>query len=47
MKVSKYNLFLWVALIFIGMVFFSPVLAQEKGVREALKASDIRSLDPH
>ena len=47
MKVSKYGLFLLVALIFIGMVFSSPALAQEKVVREALKASDIRSLDPH
>ena len=47
MKVSKYSLFLLVALIFIGIVFSSPTLAQEKVVREALKASDIRSLDPH
>jgi peptide/nickel transport system substrate-binding protein len=47
MKVSKYGLFLLVALIFIGMVSSSPALAQEKVVREALKASDIRSLDPH
>jgi peptide/nickel transport system substrate-binding protein len=45
MKVSK--CVLWCALIFIGIGFFSSVFAQEKVVREALKASDIRSLDPH
>jgi len=47
MKMSKYGLFLLVALIFVGIVVSSPVVAQEKAVRMALKASDIRSLDPH
>jgi peptide/nickel transport system substrate-binding protein len=47
MKVSKVGLFLLVALIFVSIGFFSPAMAQEKVVREALKASDIRSLDPH
>jgi peptide/nickel transport system substrate-binding protein len=47
MKVSKHGLFFLVSLISIGIGFSSPALAQEKVVREALKASDIRSLDPH
>ncbi len=47
MKVSKYGVFLLVALISVGAFFLSSVFAQEKVVREALKASDIRSLDPH
>ena len=47
MKWSKYMLFFLVAFISIGIGFFSPAVAQEKVVREALKASDIRSLDPH
>ncbi|MGZ3589959.1 MAG: hypothetical protein ACXU99_04805, partial [Thermodesulfobacteriota bacterium] len=36
-----------VALISIAIGLHSPVLAQEKVVKMALKASDIRSLDPH
>ena len=47
MKVLKYGLVLLVALISTSIGFFPPALAQEKVVREALKASDIRSLDPH
>ena len=47
MKVPKYGLLLLVALISTSIGFFPPALAQEKVVREALKASDIRSLDPH
>ncbi len=47
MKMSKWGLFLLVALISVSIGSFSPALAQEKVVREALKASDIRSLDPH
>ncbi|OGP87583.1 MAG: hypothetical protein A2157_13700 [Deltaproteobacteria bacterium RBG_16_47_11] len=47
MKMSKYWLFLMVALISVGIGFLTPAFAQEKVVREALKASDIRSLDPH
>jgi peptide/nickel transport system substrate-binding protein len=33
--------------IFIGIIFLMPAFAQEKVVKMALKASDIRSLDPH
>jgi peptide/nickel transport system substrate-binding protein len=47
MKWSKCFLCFLVAFLFIGSGFFSPALAQEKVVRMALKASDIRSLDPH
>jgi peptide/nickel transport system substrate-binding protein len=45
MKIS--NLFFLVALIFFGFSLLSPTFAQEKVVRMALMASDIRSLDPH
>jgi peptide/nickel transport system substrate-binding protein len=47
MKWSKCFLCFLVAFLFIGNGFFSPALAQERVVRMALKASDIRSLDPH
>ena len=47
MKWSKYVLFFLVAFVSIGIGFPSPAIAQEKVVRMALKASDIRSLDPH
>jgi peptide/nickel transport system substrate-binding protein len=47
MKRSKVFVFFLVALISILIGFYSPALAQEKVVKEALKASDIRSLDPH
>lgn len=44
---KKYFLFLVVVFVLIGTGFFSPLLSQEKVIRMALKASDIRSLDPH
>ena len=47
MKISRYWFFVLVAVILVGMGLMSPVLAQEKVVKMALKASDIRSLDPH
>lgn len=47
MKLSKYFYFLLVAMIFIGIGICSPAMGQEKVVKMALKASDIRSLDPH
>jgi peptide/nickel transport system substrate-binding protein len=47
MKISKYGLFFLLATILVGICFISPTFAQEKAVRMALKASDIRSLDPH
>jgi peptide/nickel transport system substrate-binding protein len=47
MKLSKYFSFSLMAFILIGIIFITPVLAQEKVVKMALKASDIRSLDPH
>ena len=47
MKYMKSFSFVLVVSIFLAMGFFSPALAQEKVVRMALKASDIRSLDPH
>jgi peptide/nickel transport system substrate-binding protein len=47
MKCSKSSLFFLIALIAIGITCSSPALAQEKVVKMALKASDIRSLDPH
>jgi peptide/nickel transport system substrate-binding protein len=47
MKWSKYVLFFLVAFVSIGIGFSSSAIAQEKVVRMALKASDIRSLDPH
>jgi len=46
MKSSRYlPLFLVLFIVAIGV--YSPASAQEKVLREALKASDIRSLDPH
>jgi peptide/nickel transport system substrate-binding protein len=45
MKIS--SPFFLVAFTSIGISLFSPTLAQEKVVRMALMASDIRSLDPH
>jgi peptide/nickel transport system substrate-binding protein len=47
MRWSKALSFFPVALISITIGFYSPSFAQEKVVRMALKASDIRSLDPH
>ncbi len=47
MKVSRYWFFLVLGVILVGTGLMSPVLAQEKVVKMALKASDIRSLDPH
>ncbi len=47
MKWSKVLPFILIAIISITFDFYSPSLAQEKVVRMALKASDIRSLDPH
>ncbi len=47
MKISKYGVFFLLTIILVGICFISPALAQEKVVRMALKASDIRSLDPH
>lgn len=47
MKTSRYGLFLLVAFNSIGIGFLSPAFAQEKVVKMALMASDIRSLDPH
>ena len=40
-------LFSLIAIIAMGIGLIYPAFAQEKVVREALKASDIRSLDPH
>lgn len=45
MKIT--SLFFLVAIIFVGISFFSTTFAQDKVVRMALMASDIRSLDPH
>jgi peptide/nickel transport system substrate-binding protein len=47
MRGSKVFVFFLVALISITTGFYSPASAQEKVLRMALKASDIRSLDPH
>jgi peptide/nickel transport system substrate-binding protein len=47
MKISKYGVFLLLTIILVGIFLISPAFAQEKVVRMALKASDIRSLDPH
>jgi peptide/nickel transport system substrate-binding protein len=47
MKISKYGVFFLLTIILVGICLISPALAQEKVVRMALKASDIRSLDPH
>ena len=47
MKSLKYGLFFLSAVIVMEICLISPVFAQEKVVRMALKASDIRSLDPH
>jgi peptide/nickel transport system substrate-binding protein len=47
MKGAKYFVIFLVALVSVGMCLFSTAFAQEKVVRMALKASDIRSLDPH
>ena len=47
MKWFKGFPFILVASVSIAIGFYSPALAQEKVVRMALKASDIRSLDPH
>jgi peptide/nickel transport system substrate-binding protein len=47
MKWSKVLPFILIAMIPITFDFYSPSFAQEKVVRMALKASDIRSLDPH
>jgi ABC-type transport system substrate-binding protein len=47
MKGMKSILFSFVALILMGACLITPALAQEKVVKMALKASDIRSLDPH
>ena len=47
MKISRYGVFFLLTIILVGIWFISPTLAQEKVVRMALKASDIRSLDPH
>lgn len=44
---SKVFAFFLAAFISITIGYDSPALAQEKVVRMALKASDIRSLDPH
>ena len=45
MKWSKVLPFILIAIISITFDFYSPSLAQEKVVRMALKASDIRSLE--
>jgi hypothetical protein len=47
MKLSRCFLFSLIAMIVMGIGLIYPAFAQEKVVREALKASDIRSLDPH
>jgi len=47
MKISKHGLFFLLAAILVGICLIFPAFAQEKVVRMALKASDIRSLDPH
>jgi peptide/nickel transport system substrate-binding protein len=47
MKGGKYFLIFLVALVSVGICLLSTAFAQEKVVRMALKASDIRSLDPH
>jgi peptide/nickel transport system substrate-binding protein len=47
MRGSKVFAFFLVVFIFITIGYYSPALAQGKVVRMALKASDIRSLDPH
>ena len=47
MKGAKYFLIFLVASVSVGICLFSTAFAQEKVVRMALKASDIRSLDPH
>ena len=47
MKISKYGVFFLLTIVLVGICLISPALAQEKVVRMALKASDIRSLDPH
>ena len=47
MRRPKILAFSLVALISIAIGSYSPVFAQEKVVKMALKASDIRSLDPH
>src|SRR4030043_911477 len=47
MKGGKYFVIFLVALVSVGICLFSTAFAQEKVMRMALKASDIRSLDPH
>jgi len=47
MKGGKYFLIFLVALVSVGICLFSTAFAQEKVIKMALKASDIRSLDPH
>jgi len=47
MRGGKVLAFLLIALILVAIVFSPLALAQEKIVRMALRASDIRSLDPH
>src|SRR4030043_127183 len=47
MKISKHGLFFLLVALLVGICLISPAFAQEKVVRMALKASDIRSLDPH
>jgi peptide/nickel transport system substrate-binding protein len=47
MRRSKYLPFFLSTIISVGIGFFSLAFAQEKVVKLALKASDIRSLDPH
>ena len=47
MQRSKILVISLIILTSIGIVFYLPVFAQEKVLKMALKASDIRSLDPH
>ena len=47
MRSSRYFLFSLLAIMVMCIGLIYPTFAQEKVVREALKASDIRSLDPH
>jgi peptide/nickel transport system substrate-binding protein len=47
MKEGKYFVIFLVALVSVGICLFSTAFAQEKVIKMALKASDIRSLDPH
>jgi len=44
MKEGKYFVIFLVALVSVGICLFSTAFAQEKVIKMALKASDIRSL---